>query len=525
MTVTTPIETYFAPAERVSFTKLREQIHFTLEHPLIKVVLEAVEGYVLILNAQRQMLACNQELLDALQINYPEQFAGLRPGEILNCSHASEGPNGCGTGLHCQSCGAVLTILAAQNTGEVASGECRMSINKEGSFAAADFKVKATPVLVNNQPLLAVVLQDISACKRREVLEQVFLHDFLNTVGGIQGWSEQLNYDPQMAAQQILFLSHLLKEEIHFHTLLTQAENNDLKIKVGRIHVTDILKQLDVIFKSQFFESGKTLQISFHSSEDHFLADPVLLLRVLINMVKNASESSSPGEMVSVYFEWQGHHPVFHVHNMAYIDPADQEHIFERSFSTKGHGRGIGTYSMKLFGEKYLKGRVFFETHPQTGTTFTIALPDLFPVLEDEENIDQPVSKGLEPKMNQSSTVLLVDDDESHALLGRLLLERLGYQVLVKSSGQEAIETLKSNPNGFACIITDYTMEPMDGLETARNLLTINQDAIVLLCTGRDDPKLINAARATGIRRTALKPSTREEMFDLLESAGVVQLD
>jgi sensor histidine kinase regulating citrate/malate metabolism len=49
--------------------------------------------------------------------------------------------------------------------------------------------------------------------------------------------------------------------------------------------------------------------------------------------------------------------------------------IFQRSFSTKGSGRGLGTYSMKLFGENYLHGRVYFRTNEKQGTTFTIELP------------------------------------------------------------------------------------------------------------------------------------------------------
>ena len=51
--------------------------------------------------------------------------------------------------------------------------------------------------------------------------------------------------------------------------------------------------------------------------------------------------------------------------------------IFQRSFSTKGQpGRGIGTYSIKLFGETYLGGRGFVSpAEAPEGTTFSIVLP------------------------------------------------------------------------------------------------------------------------------------------------------
>jgi sensor histidine kinase regulating citrate/malate metabolism len=55
--------------------------------------------------------------------------------------------------------------------------------------------------------------------------------------------------------------------------------------------------------------------------------------------------------------------------------------IFQRSFSTKAKkGRGIGTYSMKLFGERYLGGKVGFETNEEKGTMFFIELPEREPV-------------------------------------------------------------------------------------------------------------------------------------------------
>jgi signal transduction histidine kinase len=50
--------------------------------------------------------------------------------------------------------------------------------------------------------------------------------------------------------------------------------------------------------------------------------------------------------------------------------------IFQRSFSTKAsRGRGLGTYGMKLFGERHLGGRVSFTTGEAEGTVFAIELP------------------------------------------------------------------------------------------------------------------------------------------------------
>jgi sensor histidine kinase regulating citrate/malate metabolism len=53
--------------------------------------------------------------------------------------------------------------------------------------------------------------------------------------------------------------------------------------------------------------------------------------------------------------------------------------LFQRSFSTKGNGRGIGTYSIKLLTENYLKGKVSFFSNEEEGTVFSIELNKLFP--------------------------------------------------------------------------------------------------------------------------------------------------
>jgi sensor histidine kinase regulating citrate/malate metabolism len=52
-----------------------------------------------------------------------------------------------------------------------------------------------------------------------------------------------------------------------------------------------------------------------------------------------------------------------------------QLQVFNRSFSTKGAGRGLGTYSMKLLTERFLGGRVWFTSTREAGTTFYASYP------------------------------------------------------------------------------------------------------------------------------------------------------
>jgi signal transduction histidine kinase len=104
-------------------------------------------------------------------------------------------------------------------------------------------------------------------------------------------------------------------------------------------------------------------------------ADETLLSRVLGNMLKNALEASNPGEEVSVGVSEEAGRAVFSVNNPAVMPKEVKLQVFNRSFSTKGTGRGLGTYSIKLIGERYLKGETGFTSEPGVGTTFTLKLP------------------------------------------------------------------------------------------------------------------------------------------------------
>jgi sensor histidine kinase regulating citrate/malate metabolism len=68
----------------------------------------------------------------------------------------------------------------------------------------------------------------------------------------------------------------------------------------------------------------------------------------------------------------------FRVKNVGVMPHDVQMQIFQRSFSTKGRGRGIGTYSIRLLTENYLKGKVSFTSNEVEGTVFSVELSKNF---------------------------------------------------------------------------------------------------------------------------------------------------
>jgi PAS domain-containing protein len=96
--------TYFAPAERDTAAEIRRKADLLQGISMLGEVLDAMPGPVMLLNANRQIVDANQSLLDLLDAALAE-VVEKRPGEVLGCIRAQEGPGGCGTDRHCVTCG------------------------------------------------------------------------------------------------------------------------------------------------------------------------------------------------------------------------------------------------------------------------------------------------------------------------------------------------------------------------------------------------------------------------------------
>ncbi len=107
------------------------------------------------------------------------------------------------------------------------------------------------------------------------------------------------------------------------------------------------------------------------------LTDKTLLRRIILNLLKNAVEASNLGSQIIISSSKTDGINEIKVHNEQVMPEEVRLQVFKRSFSTKGKGRGLGTYSIKLLTEKFLKGKVSFISEEGYGTEFTIQIPDL----------------------------------------------------------------------------------------------------------------------------------------------------
>ena len=239
-------------------------------------------------------------------------------------------------------------------------------------------RVTATLFTIEEERFIMAAVEDISHEKRVAVLQRTFFHDVLNTAGCIQGYANYLTEDavtdPE-ACRRVLGLSDQLIEEIEAQRDLIYAEAGDLKIQYTSVTASQVLEELRCQYLKHPVAAGREITLG-STCNAPLSTDHRLMLRVLGNMLKNALEATSPAGIVTLDCREDAAAVTFSVSNAEVMPPDVQLQIFQRSFSTKSEaGRGIGTYSMKLLGERYLGGEVDFVSRSPEGTTFRLTLP------------------------------------------------------------------------------------------------------------------------------------------------------
>jgi len=380
MQVTMETNAFFASAERLSLREAKKQAALVRNDVGLRRVAGSIPDLLAVLNQHRQVVYANRPLLDFLEEPSLASICGARPGELLQCVHASDVPGGCGASGSCRFCGAARAIVETQRTGKPSSEECTITAAHGGSLRAHNFQVTVSPLEVAGGRYLLLSLRDISADKHRQALQRIFFHDLLNTVSGLKVHLDLLRRQAEgkgcgETIERLERIGDHLVEEIRSQKLLVSAESGTLEVQKNLILSTNLARELVEEFAATEEATHRKVALAPFYESVSFISDEAILRRILTNMIKNALEASVLGETVNLGCRKEEKTVVFWVHNRAPMDPGVQHQVFQRFFTTKGPGRGLGTYSMKLLAEEYLAGRVYFESSPEGGTTFTLSLP------------------------------------------------------------------------------------------------------------------------------------------------------
>jgi len=344
-------------------------------------VLNIVGGMLAVLNDKRQIISVNDAFLRQLGITSVDEVFGLRLGKVLGCVHAEEEPFGCGTSRYCSSCGAVVAMVSSLAKNEPVERFCAAEVCVGDVKMDLYMQVRAVPFACGQSRFILLFLQDFTRQQQWASEERVFFHDLKNILCGLQGAAEMMTMgSPDLAKSAGRIVGKLVRRlsgEIELQKMLSLSENNMYHPILEEVSVPGILLALREEFNTHPAALNKTISIADINDPWSLRTDSCVLFRVLGNMVVNALEATDPGGEIIVGAEMMGGGMLrFTVWNKQFISEREQLRIFQRNFTTKGQeGRGLGTWSMKFFGEKFLGGRVGFTSSEASGTLFFLVLP------------------------------------------------------------------------------------------------------------------------------------------------------
>ncbi len=188
------------------------------------------------------------------------------------------------------------------------------------------------------------------------------------------------------------------------------------------------------------------------------------------------------------------------------------QRAFEPFFTTKGVGKGTGLgLSVVYRTVKAHQGQLDIQSEPSLGTRVGIRFPACNPALLPQK----PAAESQAESSPWKLSVLLVDDDELIQIAFTQVMELLGHDVAVLSSGEEALAKLETNFQPDV-VILDMNMPGLGGGGTLPHLRALRPTLPVILSTGRMDQTAIDLAGAHAYVTLLPKPFSMKDLQERL---------
>jgi PAS domain S-box-containing protein len=251
----------------------------------------------------------------------------------------------------------------------------------------------------------------------------------------------------------LTMLARLIGEDIH---LTWQPKANLWPLKVDPTQIDQILANLCVNARDSIPDVGK---LTIETGNSTFGKDYCA-----------AHAGFVPGEYVVLAVSDDG----------CGMDKETLTHIFEPFFTTKAIGKGTGLGLATVYGMvKQNNGFISVHSEPGQGTTFKIYLPRYV-----GEAAPVPQETSAEPAAHGHETILLVEDEPALLAMTTIILETQGYSVLTASTPGEAICLAGERAGEIHLLMTDVVMPEMNGLDLAKNLLSLHPHLKCLFMSG-----------------------------------------
>jgi PAS domain S-box-containing protein len=340
-------------------------------------------------------------------------------------------------------------------------------------------------------------------------------HDLNQSLALITGYSDMVRQELNLGVPEVGRIREMIDITARaaleggkaLRGLLSFVRTQDMIAEIERIDAGDILHDVARLTAPRWRDAtqaeGRPITLEVVAAPACWMnGSPAELREAITNLIFNAVDALPRGGAIDLRASRQREHVMIEVSDTGTGMPKDvQTRVFDPFFTTKGEfGSGLGLPQVLAIVERH-GGTIEVQSAPNRGTTFRMTFPPASPpVARPPQPIENPISA---PK--RSIRILVVEDEEQLARMARVVLMQHGHQVVVASSGEQALEILEGEH--FELVISDLglgggkngwdlAMEVRDQWPTTRFVLVTGWGAAI-------DPK---EAMARGVDEVIAKP-------------------
>ena len=335
-------------------------------------------------------------------------------------------------------------------------------------------------------------------------------HDFNNLLMAIHGYAEMLVHNLAREDERRADAEEIIKAAERAAGLTRQllAFSSRQVITQQAVALDQLVQNMQNMLQRLI---GPEIQILTEVWPDltPVLADTTQVEQILVNLVINARDAMPRGGKIAIELRnieldkiGAAAHPALQPGDYVEMSVSDSgsgmdsetlSRIFEPFFTTKESGKGTGLGLATVYGiVQQSNGAIEVQSRVGYGTTFYIYLPSA-------ADLGKPAPMVVAAPASGSETILLVEDDDRVRALVSSMLRKNGFNVLLASAGDQALEIAARHRGLIHLLLTDVLMPGFNGRLLSERLTATRPETRVLYMSGYSDDEILRL----GVRKAA----------------------
>jgi len=394
------------------------------------------------------------------------------------------------------------------------------------------------PVMTRGEELLGVVTvfrditKEVEADRAKSEFVSNVSHELRTPMTSIKGYTDLLHASAvgEVNAEQKRFLSIIKSNADRLTTLIndlldiSRTEAGRIELEFKPLQMGEIVLEVANSFRGQMESKGLEFLVDIPDNLGKVRGDRGRITQILTNLIANAYHYTLEGSIKVSLSQVDNVLKVDVADTGIGIAPGDQGKIFDRFYRADNSlvqettGTGLGLSIVKMFVEMH-GGRVWVESEPGKGSSFTFVLPTIEEPVEatlilSPTSLPAIHSRKTEAMFSRKGRVLVAEDDADTARLLQEVLSQGGFEVAVALDAYKVVATAcRQKPE---IILLDLKLPGMDGYETITRLKKEAETREIPIVAMSAHVEERERVRTLGVENFLAKPFTVDELVTKL---------